>query len=185
MGCRLTQNIKHSCEYNPGGISNIFLLDIRDFVAFKFLGDKLFDQCYAQEILKQEDSEFIQLGAVNESQFTESSQNGIYNQELKTFVRSLSAQNTSRLLLASTNRYLVIFKTYGGSLYSFGMDEGAKLSFTQISGQLGAASGYEITLSYSSLYPLIQLDDKILMLRLLATEDNKLVLTEDERFVEV
>lgn len=154
MSCFLFRNIKHSCEYNAGGIASIYLLDIRDFVSYVFLNDKLYTECYAEKIIVA--SDYIELSSVDESNFTESQDNGIFKQELTTFIRSLEAEKLSSLLLASANRYLVTFKTLQGRAFSFGSDAGASLSFSQATGQTGEVSGYTITLSKNSIYPLFE-----------------------------
>ena len=151
MSCYLTRNIKHSCEYNSGGIASIFLLDIRDFVSYIFRDDKDFTECYVEEIIAV--SNYIELSSINESNFTESQDNGIYRQELTSFVRTLEAEKLSSLLTASANKYLVCYITNQGNAFTFGSDGGASLSFTQQTGQLGESSGYRITLSKQSFYP--------------------------------
>lgn len=156
MSCFLTRNIKHTCEYNAGGIASIFLLDIRDFISYVFKDDKLFSECFIEKIKIK--SEYVELSSVNESNFTETQDNGIFKQELTTFVRSLQAEKLSSLLIAGNNKHLVIFKTTQGRAFTFGSDGGASLSFTQTTGQIGEVSGYNITLSKTSIYPLFEID---------------------------
>lgn len=154
MNSRLIQNIKHSCEYNAGGIAALYLLDIRDFISYMFRDDRLFTQCFAEKIRAV--SEYMQLDTVDESSFKETQENGIYKQQLTTYIRSLEAEKLSVLLRASSNRYLVTFKTFQGRAFSFGSDGGVALSFGQQTGQTGEASGYPITLSKNSVYPLFE-----------------------------
>lgn len=156
MSCFLTKNIKHTCEYNAGGISSIYLLDIRDFVSYTFRGDKLYTDCFVENIKIV--AEYIEISSVDGCNFTETQDNGIYNQQLTTFVRSLNSEKLSNLLLASANKYLVAFKTTQGRAFSFGSDGGSSLTFTQQTGQLGEVSGYNITLSKDSIYPLFEVD---------------------------
>jgi len=158
MSCRLIQNIKHTCLYNPGGISEIYLLDIRDFVSYTFTGDALYNTCYADRINRYEYSKYIVLSQVSESNFTESGDSGLYKQQFTSFVGTIEAAKTADLLLASANKYLVIFRNMQGKVYTFGQDGGASVSFTQISGQVGETAGYQVTISKESVYPLFELN---------------------------
>lgn len=154
MSCFLVRNIKHTCEYNAGGIASIFLLDIRDFVSYTFKDDKLFNECFVENIKAV--AKYIEISSVNESNFTETQDSDIYKQELSTYVRSLDAEKLSSLLVAKANRYLVAFKTLQGRAFVFGSDGGASLSFTQQTGQTGEVSGYTIKLTKNSIYPLFE-----------------------------
>lgn len=178
MSCRLIQNIKHTCDYNPGGITNIYLLDIRDFKTYRFSDDGLFDKCYVDRI--DTDLGFLEIGAVNESNFVETHDNAIYKQDLSTFVRTLTGEKLSHLLLASANKHLVAFRTSQGSMYCFGSDGGASLSFTQITGQMGETSGYQITISKNSVLPLFEINPaRFNSIPVLGTEDFNIATTED------
>ncbi len=180
MTCRLLQNIKHTCDYNPGGITNLYLLDIRDFGAYQFAGEGLFDKCYVNRILS--DVSFLEIGAVNESTFTETQENGMYKQELATFVHTLKGEKLSNLLLAAVNKYLVAFRTSQGLMYSFGSDGGASLSFSQITGQTGEVSGYQIWIRKNSVYPLFEIEaSRFNTIPVLGTEDGRIVMTEDKK----
>lgn len=154
MNSRLIQNIKHGCEYDAGGINSLYLLDIRDFVSYVFMDDELFDRCFAEKIRAV--SEYTEVSTVDESNFKETYENGIYRQQLTTYVRSLEAEKLSSLLQAASNRYLVTFRTPQGRAFSFASDGGATLSFTQQTGQMGETSGYNITLTKNSIYPLFE-----------------------------
>lgn len=157
MSCRLIQNIKHTCEYNAGGIKEIYLCDIRDFIGYRFKDDKLFNQCLV-ELINIATTDYIKLDTVNESNYTGPKDNGIYRQTLTTFVRSIDYTKTSNLLLSESNNYLVILRTTEGKTYSFGSDGGASINFTQNIGQLGEASGYSITITKNSIFPLFEID---------------------------
>lgn len=179
MNCRLIQDIKHSCDYNAGGITDIYLLDIRDFVNYQFKGDRLFNECLI-ELIKIKEVDYIKLDTVTESNFTETEENGVYKQTLSTFVGTLDYSKTSNLLLAKANKYLVVFSNSQGRLYSFGSDGGASVSFAQQSGQLGEVSGYSVTITKNSLYPLFEVDsDKFNKILVLGTENNMVVSTEE------
>ncbi len=154
MTCRLLKNIKHTCEYDAGGITSIYLLDIRDFVSYTFREDKLYTEGYVESIRAA--ATYREISTVDESNFTETQENGIFKQELTTFVRSLDAEKLSGLLVAANNKYLVTFRTSQGRAFSFGSDSGASLSFSQTTGQMGAVSGYAITFSKKSIYPLFE-----------------------------
>lgn len=157
MSCKLTKNIKHNCEYNAGGILSIYLLDIRDFIAYQFKDDKLFNQCFV-EAIKMSTPDYISLDSVDESNFTETQDNGIFKQQLTTFVRSLESEKTASLLLANSNKYITILRNAQGKTFCFGSDGGASISFSQITGKLGESSGYSITIDKNSIYPLFEID---------------------------
>lgn len=185
MSCRLIQNIKHSCGYNPGGISEIYLLDIRDFVSYEFKDDKLYDQCFVDSI-KISASDYVRLDVVDEANFTESQDSGIYTQTISTFVRSLDSQKTAGLLLADSNKYLVVFRSQG-KMFSFGSDGGASLSFTQQTGQRGETGGYSISITKKSIYPLFEAaPDKTVIESLLSTQDKvNMIVTEDGYYIPI
>lgn len=157
MTCRLLQNIKHGKGYDAGGVAGIYLLDVRDFISYRFKGDKLYDRCLVEKI-KIAAEDYITLDTVGESNFTESCENGVYRQQLTTFVRSLGHETTSDLLLASSNRYVVIVRTSQSKTYTFGSDGGASVRFTQQTGQMGEVSGYTVTIEKNSVYPLFEID---------------------------
>lgn len=179
MTCRLFQDIKHSCEYNHGGISKIWLLDISDFQKYKFTGDANFDSSFVDFIYKYGD--YIELDIVNGSNFTESFNDGIYIQQLTTFINVIDYNKTSSLLLAKNNKYLVVFFS-NNNIYTFGSDGGASVSFNQQTGQLGEAQGYSITISKDSILPLLQVNkEAFTKIIVLGTEDNKIIVTEDNQ----
>lgn len=157
MGCRLIRNIQHNCEYNAGGIKNIYLLDIRDFISYRFSEDRLYNECLVEQI-KIASPGYLELDITDTSNFSENKENDIYTQTLTTFIRSLDHVKTSGLLLAGSNKYLIIFRTNEGKTFCFGSDGGASVTFTQQSGQSGESSGYSLTIEKSSVYPLFEID---------------------------
>lgn len=182
MSCRLIEDIRHTCEYNGGGITEIYLLDIRDFLACEFRDDALYDSFFIDRILK-EDTPYIVLDNVAESAFSETCDNGLYTQQLTTFVRTLDSVKTAGGVLAAMNKYLVVFRNTQGYVYAFGADGGAAFSFAQASGQAGQAAGYNITLSKSSVYPLFQVDEtKFNKILVLGDESGRILMTENEEF---
>lgn len=179
MSSRLLNNIIHTGNYNNGGITEVHILDIRDFVSYRFQDDSLFDNCYVEKITAS--SLFSELGSVDESYFTESQNNGIYKQELTTFVRTVEANKTAGLLTASFSNYLVAFRNTQGKMYCFGSDGGASLSYVQQSGKVGEVTGYQVTLSKESIYPLFELNpDGYNSIEVLATEYGIPIITEDQ-----
>jgi hypothetical protein len=157
MTCKLIRNIKHSCEYSPGGIRDIYLLDIGDFIGYQFRDDMLYDTCFVEKI-KVASPEYLELSSVGESNFVETQESGTYKQTLTTFVRVLEADKTANLALTASNKYLIIFRTSGGKTFCFGSDNGAAVSFTQQTGQSGETDGYSITITKNSIYPLFEID---------------------------
>lgn len=194
MACRLIQNVKHSNEYNAGGITNIYMMDIHDFGTYIFRDDSLYDQCYVSEILLSDRdglikpfSKFMEIGSVNESNFTENQDKGMFRQELNTFVRTLDARKLSDLLIAKANKYVVAFRTSQDRFYAFGSDGGASLSFSQITGQLGEVSGYSVTITKNSMYPLFELSKNIFrdVIELITNESGTFVTAEDDCLIEI
>lgn len=182
MACRLIQNIKHTCLYNPGGISEIYLLDIDDFISYTFINDTLYNTCYVDNISKKEKAKFIVLSEVSESNFTESGDSGLYKQQFSSFVGTIEAAKTANLLIASNRKYLVAFRNMQGKVYTFGQDGGASVTFTQITGQIGETAGYQVTITKESVYPLFELNaEKFNTTLLLSTENKRIVLTEDRK----
>lgn len=157
MACFLTENIKHSCEYNPGGLKDLLLVDIRNFITYQFINDSLFNGCFIDSV-KISASNYIAMDTIDDSNFTETQENGIYNQNLTSYIRTLNYNKTSDLLLASSNKYLVVFRTYQDKTFSFGSDGGASLNFSQISGTMGEGSGYQIAITKKSIFPLFEIN---------------------------
>lgn len=181
MGCKLIQNINHSCEYNAGGITEIYLLDIDDFVTYEFEGDALYNLCKVDAV-KTKQSGYLRMDTVSESNFTETQDNGIFKQSLSTFVGTPEAAKTSNLLFSAGRKYLVVFKTSQGKFYSFGSDGGATVAFGQQTGQLNEASGYSITITKNSIYPLFEVNaDKFNKIFVLGTHLGVLIPTEDNK----
>lgn len=162
MKCKLLNNIKATCTYNPGGISEIHLLDIRDFVTYRFSNDNLYEKPFVEALFRNDGSEFISIESVQESNFSETKKNEAYEQTLNTFVHTLDAGKLESLLLAEVNRYVVVFRTMQGTWFTFGSDTGASVAFDQISGQVGETNGYNLTISADSIYPLFEAADDVL-----------------------
>jgi len=182
MSCKLIRDIKHSCEYNAGGIKSIYLLDIEDFISYQFLEDGLYNTSYVDQILENYESFYYLLDTVEASNFTETEENGIYKQELTTFVHTLNFEKTSDLLLVGRNKYVVVFGTYQDTYFTFGSDGGASVSFSQITGQQGESTGYNITITKNSIYPLFEVNkDKFNKAFVLGSEAREIISTEDEK----
>lgn len=185
MNKNIITGIEKHTGYNTGGISNIFLLDIRSFIAYRFTDDMLFDECFVESV-RISDYNYMEVETIESSKFQESMDNGIYKQQLTTFVRKLGADKTSNLLKTNTTKYLVMFKTYENKYFCFGSDGGATVSFSQISGEIGGSSGYNLTINKSSVYPLFQINfNNRIIESLLTTENNQLITTEDNYFIPI
>lgn len=156
MSCFLTQDIKHTAGFSSGGITSIHLLDIRDFIGYKYKDDKLYDSCFVQSIVTT--AKQYELDSIPECNFTEKQSNGIYKQELTTFIRSANAKKLSNLLVASQNKYLVTFQNNQKRSFTFGSDGGATFSFSVQTGQQTEIEGYSISLTKDSIYPLFEID---------------------------
>lgn len=177
MGQILSESIWSSNVFNVGGITQIWLLDTNDFHAYRFTNDDLYSANYVEAIGKTKP--FLQLGHVNESNFTESYSNGYYSQQLNTFIHTLEAFKTSDLQIARSHKYLVVFVTTQGKAYTFGADNGASFSFSQTSGQTGETSGYSILLKTVSSYPLFEVDPDVLKTKVLGSESGQYMVTQN------
>lgn len=183
MRCRLFSDIRHKCEYNSGGISQIFLLDIRDFKTYVFLDDGLYDSCFVEKI-KITSPNYVELDVVDGSTFKDSYNKGVYTQTLTTYVRSMEAVKTSGLTLALRNKYLVVFATNTGRMFSFGSDGGVSLNYSHQAGSIGEAEGYNITLTAQSVCPLFEIDSNAMKVYLLGVEDkSKFITSENFRYL--
>lgn len=180
MNSRTIRDILHTGSYNNGGITEISLLDIRDFISYRFLNDGLYESCYVEKINTK--GGFTQLASVDESYFTETQNNGLYRQELSTYIRTVESVKSSDLLTASQNKYVVVFRNTQGKAYCFGSDGGANLTFGQQSGKVGEITGYQVTITKDSLYPLFEIDpDGYNVTNVLGTETFRVVATESEK----
>lgn len=179
MNCKLLKDIKATCLYNPGGISAIYLLDIRDFITYRFKEDNLYQKAYVEAIYRDFDAEYMSLESVDESNFTEEKSKDVYNQTLSTFVHTLDAEKLESLLLAEANRYVIVFKTLQDTWFTFASDGGASVRFTQISGQMGEANGYAVTITMESDYPLFEAASDILSFKYGSTYDLEFLCEKD------
>jgi len=157
MAHETIRNIKSLPEYNVGGISKIWILNIDDFITYRFSNDKLYNQGLVEKVVAT--SPFLELDPVSESNFSETWTNNMYRQELNTFAGILKSSTLTNLLYAKTSKYLVAFRTIHGRNFIFGADGGASLSFSQQTGKTGEVSGYNIGIAKNSVYPLFELSD--------------------------
>lgn len=157
MAYRIANNINHECNYNSGGISEIYLLNIDYYQSCKYADDLLFDTSLV-ELINVSNDELIQLESTDTAVYTENNDKGIYKHSISTLIRSLRSQTTQKLLALRSNRYIVIYRTYNSNYFVFGLDSGASVSFTQTSGQTGDSMLYNLTLSSNSMYPLFEMD---------------------------
>ncbi|MDR1809201.1 MAG: hypothetical protein LBR34_02195 [Prevotella sp.] len=154
MNYELTTDIKSATGYVEGGISHIWLLDIKGFTAYRFADGNNF---FVTGIVAS--TPFIELEASVEACFTEDCSENVFRQKLATFIYSLSAERIENLLAAGNGKYLVLFRTRQGHFFTFGADGGASLSFSQQTGRTGEASGYGISIVKNSIYPLFESHD--------------------------
>lgn len=176
MAYKLTKGIDNVPEYNLGGMSNIWLLNIDDFKAYQFRDDSLYNSGYVDEVYKS--NPFIELGRVDETNLKETIGNGIYKQELNTFVRTMSEETLNWLQYAMLGRYLVIFRTMHDRFFTFGSDGGAKLSYSAQTGQIGDVNGTAIKLEKSSIYPMFEVNGDTLKTKVLGSEFLSYITTE-------
>lgn len=178
MSYYLNNDIRHTMAYNPGGIVMVYLLDINDFVTYRFKDDGLFEKGYVEKIKTK--VLFNEIDTNSDSDFSETQENGIYKQELKAYVGTLTADKLSDLLKTVNSRFLVGFRTLQNRYYCFGSDGGASVKFSQLSGKEGEGAGYQLTFSKDSVYPLFEIDGKAFnRIKVLGTEDRRIAMTED------
>lgn len=156
MSCR-PRDIHHSCLYNTGGVGQIILFDYRDFVSVLFSETDNSVSCKIDKIVFS-DTNAVILDTVSESSYTEDSSNRVYSQSLLTFVRSIDGDKSSDLLIASTNKYIVLVKNRNKKAFIFGLDGGASISYSTLTDTEGNAEGYNISISNKSKYPILEID---------------------------
>lgn len=152
-------NIKTTLGYNPGGITHIWLMDINNFIGYRFKDDALSDEYLIEGIIAS--SGFLELDAINETNFTESVANNIYKQKLSTFIYPLTNNNIKNIIDLQKGKYLVIFRSILGQTFCFGADGGASISFTQQTGKTGGVEGYNISIEKNSSTPLYLITDNV------------------------
>lgn len=176
MAYKLTQGIDSLTEYNLGGISHIWLLNIDDFITYKFKDDGLHNSSYVDAIYKE--NPFLELGTIEETNLKESVGNGIYKQELNTFIRLLSNEVLNWLSYAVYGRFVVVIRTMHDRHFVFGSDGGAKISYSGQTGQTGELNGVTIKLEKSSIYPMFEVNPDTLKTRVLGSESLLYMATE-------
>ncbi len=177
MAYKLTKGIDSPTNYNLGGISNIWLLNIDDFITYKFKDDALHNTSYVDAIYKE--NIFFELGNVEESNLKETIGNGIYKQEINTFIGDLNQDILNWLQYAVYGRYVVVIRTMHDRYFTFGSDGGAKLSHSGQTGQRGELNGVAIKLDKSSIYPLFEINPDAVKTRVLGSQFSAYMVTEN------
>lgn len=157
MKCKLLQDIRSACEYNAGGLTHIYLLEIGYFQSYRFRNDGLYDESYVEKLFRT--APWVKLTVENESKFTETLTKGIYKQEAETFVRPIDAQLISWLQRVRERKFLVVFRTRLGRYFTFGSDGGVNLNFSGQTGQVGDVNGVNLKISKESKYPHFEVDE--------------------------
>lgn len=177
MAYKLTRGIDNLTEYNLGGISHIWLLNIDDFISYKFKDDSLYNSNYVDAIHKK--NIFFELGCAPEANMKESVGNGIYKQEINTFIRTLSNDFVTWFRYAVHGRYIVVFRTMNNKHFTFGSDGGAKLSYSGQTGQTGESNGISIKLEKNSIYPIFEINADAVSTAILGSEILSGIITEE------
>lgn len=168
--------------YSTGGISNIYIIDIKNFISYRFSDDMLYDECFVERIRISEYN-YIEIESMDACQFQESLDNNIYKQQLTCFIRSLDSVKTSFFIKNQKNKYLIIFKTYENKFFTFGSDFGASIIFSQTTGEVGGDCGYNITITKNSIYPLFQIDFNYSEMESLFSAENEDLLTTQNNYL--
>lgn len=154
--CRI-QTLTPSCSYNAAGVVALMLLDIEDFVGFVFEGEGLYQSCYVESVARIGD--FIELDFKDyPAQYSGQLNAGLYTHSVEAFIPELSAEILANLHLATKRPQLVLFKTQDGKIFTFGQDNGAKLTY---SGQTAENTGASINISQNSIYPLYEVSPDV------------------------
>lgn len=156
MATRIT-TLKPACALNPGGIQSVSVLDYDDFLGFGFAGGALYDSCLVTEIHRAGVFAEVQADAAKYSgPISTPSTAGIVTHTLDTFIESMEASYIAALHLAAKHRYIVLFTGMNGRNYVFGYEAGAVPTY---SAQTDGATGFTITFSAPSIYPLFEVTD--------------------------
>ncbi|PXV69243.1 hypothetical protein CLV62_101512 [Dysgonomonas alginatilytica] len=177
MAYKLTRGIDNLTEYNLGGISHIWLLNIDDFIAYQFRDDSLYNSGYVDAVYKS--APFFDLGCVDETNLKETFGNGVYKQELSTFVHTLNEDTLNWVQHAMHGKYLIIFRTISDRYFTFGSDGGAKLSYSGQTGQTGEINGVTIKLEKNSIYPIFEVHSNAVSTSLLVSQFLSCITTEE------
>lgn len=143
-------NLASGCKYNAGGIVEIRLLDFKNFQKAIYKDDKLFDELFIENIYHI--GEWLELDSSKESLFTETYDDG-YNKTLETSINGFDSEIEKSLLISKYSRFVVAFKNYSGVWKIFGIENGAKISYSSNSGQIDEGSSYNITINCLDIYP--------------------------------
>lgn len=149
--CRI-QNLTPECGYNAPGVDTVLLLDFEDFKGFVFENGASYASCYVESILHTGAFIALDLSAFP-GQFSSSLNAGIYAHGLEGFIAELSGPILSDLHLASKRPQLVVFRTRAGRYFTFGHDNGARVSYAL---QTAENAGAVLSLTASSHYPLFE-----------------------------
>lgn len=168
MGSKLYTSFRSDGIYNMGGITGIWLLYADDFVAYRFADDTLYSSGYVTDIIRN--GQFIGLGHENESHLSETFSDGVYKQELKSFIRVVDRRSINWLMQAHNNRFVVVACTCQGAALTFGSDGGAKLSYSIQSGQTGDINGISLKLEKTSVYPILEVNPESIKTKVLSSE---------------
>lgn len=176
MSINIQTGIENIAEYNAGGISHIWLLNISDFISYQFEDDSLYDKAFVNMIFKE--NRFLEVGIVDECNFSETYSSGIYKQELSSYIRTINKSTISWIQQAQNGRFLVVFRTVLNTYFSFGSDGGAKLTYSEQSGQAGGINGMQLKIEKSSVLPLFEVHPDVVKTRVLGSEHSQYLVTE-------
>lgn len=175
MSCRI-KNIAPKCGYRVNGVYGIWIMDTEDLEFLKFKNDELYDTCLVSDIRRIGD--FIEIDTPDTSKYSSALQNGVYTHTIETFIRELSSEVITQLHLSTKRRYVVFFKTNIGRYFCFGYGVGATITY---SGQTTDGTGCLMNISVSSIYPLFEVEESAFNIRVLGTEDKRVIMTEDSK----
>lgn len=177
MSSKLIKGILNDTEYNAGGISHIWLLNIEDFLAYQFEDDSLYDNFFVSDVFKE--NRFIELGRVDESSFSETYNAGIYKQELNSYIRTFNRNTIEWSQIAQKGRYLVVFRTQMDRYFIFGSDGGARLAYSEQTGQTKGVNGIQFKIEKSSMYPVFEAHADVVKIKVLGSEHAQYLINEN------
>jgi hypothetical protein len=113
-----------------------------------------YDTCLVNHIKR--DGDFVSIDAPDSAKYSSSMQGGVHTHLIETFIGDLSADQQSQLQLATTRRYVVIFRTHLGGQFTFGYESGATVAFNN---QTSEDTGALVQITGKSIHPLFELLD--------------------------
>lgn len=157
LNCRISQNIRKTCEVHNSGIyDTIYLYDMDDVMGLTFTNDTRFDNGNTISAINSA-SQFYKW-EVSDGEYSEDVDSDTYSHEL-TFNIHKTEEIEDILSDAKNSKFLVAFRLKSETVYRvIGWDLGAQLTYTLTAGEDG--NYYTITFTDEGLYPAFECDSQ-------------------------